>query len=99
MNEFSVVEISGRQYLVTSGAELVVDKLANQGEYVCDKVILAFGDGGLRVGSPFLEGEKLTFVVVGDEKQPKIRVATYSAKANTRRVKGSRAVKTRIRLK
>lgn len=94
-----MVEISGRQYLTTPGRDFLVDKLdLTEGEYTCEKVLMVNDNKGFRLGNPYLEKTNLVFKVVEEVKMPKIRVAKFHAKANTRKVKGSRAVKTRLSL-
>jgi ribosomal protein L21 len=88
---YAVVEIAGRQYKVLPKKAFKVNSLGEVKEYVCDKVLLLAGDGGVEIGKPYLK-DSLKFTVEGPLKDKKIRVATYHAKANTRKVKGSRAV-------
>src|SRR4051812_6221715 len=94
--DYAIVEISGRQYTVMPNKTLEVDYLGEVSTFECDKVLLTASGNNVVVGTPYVK-EKLVFDVVG-EKKTKLRVATYHAKANTRRVKGSKAVKTQIRL-
>ncbi len=98
MLNYLVVEISGRQYKVTPETVLTVDFLGEGLEtFECDKVLLRSDDGKLEVGTPFLK-DKYTFDVVGVNREKKIRVATYKAKANTRKVRGSRRIVSKIKL-
>lgn len=95
MINFAVVEISGRQYLVSPGKTLEVDAVPAGEKFKCEKVLLTFGDDKLEVGKPFLK-DSLIFDVIGEVKKKKVRVATYHAKANTRKVVGQRATKMRL---
>lgn len=97
MMTYAVVEISGRQYKVTPGKELEVDLLGDIKSLDCDKVLLMVEGDKLEVGNPYLKS-KLTFEVLGSERKRKIRVAKYHAKANTRKVTGSRREVSKIRL-
>ncbi|MBI4040204.1 50S ribosomal protein L21 [Candidatus Daviesbacteria bacterium] len=96
--KYAVCEISGRQYLVEPGRVIEVDKLAEAKTLSVDKVLLLVSEDRVEVGQPYLK-QSLDFEVVATVKKPKIRVATYHAKANYRRVKGMRAQKTQIKLK
>ena len=94
--KYLVCEISGRQHLIKPGEVLLVDKL--EGESIaCDKVLLSVEDNQVEIGKPYLN-KKVSFEVLGDIKGPKVRVATYKQKSNYRRVIGSRAVHSQIRL-
>jgi len=97
MLRFAVVEISGRQYKVEPGKNLEVDYLGDIKEYLCEKVLLFADEKDLKIGSPYLK-ETLKFKVEETKRGKKIRVATYHAKANTRRVKGSRSTHTILQL-
>lgn len=105
--QFAIIEISGRQYLAKPGQIIEVDKLnlpSDDGKVSgeaknlsVDKILLIADKDKLEVGKPYLK-KTLNFEVVGNVKKPKIRVATYKAKANYRRVKGQRREVTKIRL-
>ncbi len=93
--KYAVVEIAGRQYKVEPNKAFTVDSLGVETKnFECDKVLLLANDK-LEVGNPYLK-EKLNFEILENKREPKIRVATYSAKANTRKVRGSRRVVSKI---
>lgn len=96
--DYAICEISGRQYLVKPGQTIEVDKLNAEGKsFSVDKVLLVSDKGEIRVGTPYLK-DVLSFEVLGDIKKAKVRVATYHAKANYRRVKGQRREVTLLKL-
>lgn len=97
MFDYAVVEISGKQYFIKPGSEILVDYLGTESKISCEKVLLLKTGDKVEVGTPFLKLQ-LDFEVLGSEKQKKIRVSTYHAKANTRRTIGSRAVKSKVKL-
>lgn len=96
MISFLVAEILGKEYLVVPGKELVVDFLGDIKKYECDKVLLISKDNKVSMGSPYLK-DKIQFEVIESFKGRKTRVATYKAKANTRKVKGFRPMLTKIK--
>ncbi len=96
MWKFAVVDIAGKQYLVKPGEELVVNNLGDTKSLDCEKVLL-LADEKIQLGAPFIK-TSIKFDVLENFRDRKIRVATYHAKANTRRVKGSRAHLTRIKV-
>jgi len=96
--QYAIVEISGRQYLVRPGQVFEVDKLPEkETKLSVDKVLLTSDGTKLEVGKPYLK-KTLEFEILETIKKPKIRVATYKAKANTRKVKGQRRQMTKIKL-
>lgn len=98
MLNYLVAEIAGKQYQVYPEKNLTVPFLGEVKEYVCEKVLLKSEGDKLEVGQPFLK-EKVVFEVVNNIRGPKIRVATYKAKANYRRVIGSKAKMSVVKLK
>lgn len=95
--KYAVVEIAGRQYKISPDQLLLVNFLGDIKKFECDKVLLLADDKSLKIGKPYLK-EKLSFEVVEQVRGKKIRVAKYHAKANTRKVTGSRATYSRIKL-
>lgn len=81
--------------MVTPKTVFEVDTVPMGEKFECDQVLMTENDGKLQVGTPFLK-EVLTFNVLGEVKKKKVRVATYHAKANTRKVVGQRATKVRL---
>ncbi len=97
MLRYAIVEIAGRQYKVSPGQEVLVNFLGEVTELNCEKVLAMATDQKLEIGKPYL-ADKLKFEVLGTTRAKKVRVATYSAKANTRTVTGARATFSKIKL-
>lgn len=92
----AVVEIAGRQYKIVPDQEILVNFLGDIKNFSADKVLMLVTDKGIEIGTPYLK-ESLDFEIIRQTKD-RIRVATYHAKANTRRVKGARIKNTVIKL-
>lgn len=97
MLKYAVVEIAGRQYMVSPGSFLLVNFLGDLKSFECDKILLKVEDDKLELGKPYLK-DKLQFMVEPSIVKDRIRVATYKSKANTRRVVGSRPKYNKIQL-
>jgi len=89
---YAIVETGGKQYRVQEGDTLRVEKLtAGEGETVVfDKVLAISRDGKVTVGTPYIEGAKVTAKVAAHGKGPKIIVFKYHNKTNYRRKTGHR---------
>lgn len=97
MLNYLVVEISGKQIKVEPRKEYLVG-LLNQGKtFETEKVLFESTGSEIKIGTPYLK-KTLKFEVLGSEKGKKMRVATYSAKANSRTVRGSTPKFSRIKL-
>ncbi len=97
---FALIRVSGKQYRVEDGAQLLVDRLAAEEGAAFEGVeVLMIGDGdNIQVGAPVVEGAKVAATVVRHSKGRKIRVFKYKAKKNYRRRIGSRPHQTLLRI-
>ena len=87
----------GKQYLVTEGSELHVEKLDVEPnkEITFDEVLYVDG----KVGNPYVKGAKVTALVVKHGKQKKIVVFKYKPKKKFRKKQGHRQPYTKIIIK
>lgn len=95
---FAVVETGGKQYRVSEGDVIQVERLpAEVGDtVVLDRVFLVSGDGGVKVGAPVVDGAKVTAKVQSLGRARKIFVFKYKPKKNYRRRKGHRQPYSRL---
>ena len=96
---FAVVEIGGRQYRVSPGDEIFVEKL-NQpsGTEVKLPVMLVSDDTGVQVGKPYVEGLQVAAQVVGEQKGKKMVVFHYTQKKRIRVKNGHRQTYTKLKI-
>ena len=90
---YALVEFLGKQYKAEKGALLKVDKIdAEPGTTInLDKVLLVSGEGDeVKVGSPYIEGVKVSATVESHGKDEKIIVFKYKPKKDYRRKQGHR---------
>lgn len=97
--KYAVIETGGKQYSVSEGDLIKVEKLdAEAGNVVdLDKVLLIGGDE-TKVGAPYIEGAKVTAEVVKNGKAKKIIVFKYKAKKNYRKKQGHRQPYTELKI-
>jgi len=98
MNIYAIVEIAGKQYRVTPGQTIEVDKLsAVEGEIIeFDKVLLASDGGKTAIGKPYIDGAKVMATSKGEERGDKVIVYKFKAKVRFRRKVGHRQLFTRL---
>ena len=90
---YALVEFMGKQYKAEKGAAIKVDKIdAEPGASInIDKVLLVSGEGAaVKVGSPYVQGAKVTAKVESHGKDDKIIVFKYKPKKRYRRKQGHR---------
>lgn len=97
---FAVIKTGGKQYRVSEDDVLKIEKLdAEVGETVTfDTVLMVGGDGDAKVGSPALDGAKVTAEVVEQGRARKVIVFKKKRRQNYRRKKGHRQHETTVRI-
>jgi large subunit ribosomal protein L21 len=97
---YAVVETGGKQLKVTVGDAVDVEKIEAglDDQVVLDKVLLLSTDGSIKVGSPYVEGAKVSAKVVAQGKGPKIVGFKYKPKKNVRKRYGHRQPFTRLQI-
>jgi large subunit ribosomal protein L21 len=93
----AIIETGGKQYTVTEGSEIFVEKLqGNEGtKVVFDKVLMLDNN----FGTPYVEGAKVTGEIVKQGKQKKIIVFKYRQKNNYHKTQGHRQPYTKVVIK
>lgn len=96
---YAIVNYKGRQYKVSEGSELLLDKVGPRDkELELADVVLVNQDGKIKVGNPFVKGAKVICEILGEEKGKKVRVLKYKAKSRYRKLRGFRPQYTRVRV-
>ncbi len=94
----AVIATGGKQYLVSEGQELLVEKLAEEKTVSFDPYLVIDGDTTL-VGEPTVAGAKVSASIVdGQVKAPKVQVLKFQSKKRVRNLKGHRQTHTRIKI-
>ncbi len=97
---FAIIETGGKQYKVTEGDIIYVEKLeAAEGDtFSFDKVLALSKDDGFKVGHPYVEGATVTASVVKNGKSKKIVILRYKAKKNEKKKIGHRQQYTKVQI-
>ena len=97
---YAVIESGGKQHRVVEGETLSVEKLdVNEGDSVTlDQVLLVKSGEDLLVGSPYVDGAKVTFKVLTHGRGKKLQVFTYKRRKNYTKRLGHRQPLTTIEI-
>ena len=97
---FAVIETGGKQYKVVEQDIIFVEKLevAEGDEIVFDSVKALSNDNGFKVGTPTVEGAKVTAKVLKNGKNKKIYVLKYKSKKNEKKKIGHRQPYTKVQI-
>lgn len=95
----AVISISGNQYLVTPGQELLVHRLSQtEGSLTISEVLLFVDGDKIEVGQPYLAGISVFADVLGEEKGKKVTVLKFKAKSRYHKTTGFRPKFTKLKI-
>ena len=83
---FAVIETGGKQYRVSPGTKLKIEKLdvAADASVTFDKVLLTADGDVIQLGAPTVKGATVTAKVLGQERARKLIVFKYRHKVRRR---------------
>lgn len=98
--KYAVIATGGKQYKVTEGQVIEVDKLPVEAgsTYAFDQVLLTVDGASITMGAPYIANAAVTAEVIEQFQGDKIRVAKFKAKARYRKVQGFRAQLTKLKI-
>lgn len=96
---YAIITSGGKQYKVTEGLSIDVEKLNNEiGDKVNFDVLLLSDDKDVKTGTPVLKNVVCEAEVIAHGKDSKIVVFKYKAKKNERKKQGHRQPFTRVKI-
>ena len=96
---YAIIVTGGKQYKVTEGEVLNVEKLDNKaGDKLKFEPIMCAKDGKAVIGTPTVEGASVSAEVLSQGKDKKIMIFKYKAKKNVRKRQGHRQPFTQIKI-
>ena len=100
MAEMAVIKTGGKQYVVSSGKKIKVEKLpAEEGSNVeFSEVLLLENDKGVEVGKPLVKGAKVTGKVLKQGKGKKVVIFKYKPKKREKTKKEHRQPFTEVEI-
>jgi len=97
---YAVIVTGGKQYKVREGERLKVEKIeAATGEVLTfDRVLLVGKDENVQIGTPVVEGAKVTGEVVAQGRHKKIRIIKFRRRKHHMKQQGHRQWFTEIKI-
>ncbi|HNU77930.1 MAG: 50S ribosomal protein L21 [Prolixibacteraceae bacterium] len=95
---YAIVEIAGQQFKVEKDKKLFVHRLtADEGEALeFSKVLLINNDGDIRVGTPVVEGAKVTAKVLEHTRGDKVLIFKKKRRKGYQKLNGHRQSFTQV---
>ncbi len=97
---YAVFKTGGKQYRASKGDVIAVEKIeAEKGATVEIDEVLMVGEGDdVKIGTPFLEGGKVSATVVEHGRHDKIKVQKFKRRKGYRRQMGHRQYFTQLEI-
>ena len=96
---YAVIKTGGKQYRVAQGDRLRVEKLAGEvGASVTLDEVLMIGGDKVVVGTPRVNGAKVTAEIVAQDRAKKVIIFKFRRRKNYRRKRGHRQPFTELRI-
>ncbi len=96
---YAIIRNGGKQYKVQEGDYLNLDKLDAQPKDVVEvDEVLAVNDGEFKVGTPLVDGAKVTLEVVTNAKAKKVVIFKKRRRKDSKLKKGFRREYTRVKV-
>ncbi len=97
---YAVIKTGGKQYRVQEGASLKIEKLeAEEGSTVEFDQVLLIGEGAsVKLGTPVIDGGKVTATVEEQGRRKKVEVVKFKRRQGYKRQKGHRQAFTQVKI-
>ncbi len=96
---YAVIKTGGKQYKVSEGEFLKVEKLAGEiGDSIEFAEVLMIGGEKTVVGAPVVDGAKVTAKIAAQGKDKKILVFKSKRRKNSRKLRGHRQHRTVLKI-
>ena len=104
--DLAVIKTGGKQYVVSPGAVITVEKLGRRsktqelkkGDSVTFEEVLMKDNGKLTVGAPLISGAKVTATVQSVGRAKKVEVVKYKAKSNYFKRRGHKQPEIKVKI-
>jgi len=97
---YAVIETGGKQYRVTKGQSIKVEKLnADEGSSVdLDKVLMVANGDDIKIGAPYVAGGKVTATVKSHGRGNKIHIIKFRRRKHHMKNQGHRQYYTELEI-
>ena len=97
---YAVIKTGGKQYRVAQGDTLKVEKLeAGEGDSVQFDQVLMVGEGeDVRIGTPYVEGSRVTAMVKGHGRGEKVEIIKFRRRKHHMKRAGHRQDYTELEI-
>jgi len=100
MSQFAIIKTGGKQYKVAEGKRIKIEKLpvATSDAVVFDQVLVVADGADLKIGTPNIDGAKVTAKVLKNGRARKVIILKYRAKKRYKKKAGHRQNFTEVEI-
>lgn len=97
---YAVIETGGKQYRVTEGQTLKVEKLSVEegGNVEIEKVLMVADGEDIKLGAPYVSGGKVTATVKAHGRGDKVKIVKFHRRKHHRKQMGHRQHYTELQI-
>lgn len=97
---YAVIKTGGKQYRVSEGDTLQVERLdAAAGDTIEFDQVLMVGEGDeVRIGTPYVEGSRVSARVTAEVRSPKIEIVKFRRRKHHMKRQGHRQAYTEVEI-
>ena len=105
--ELAVIKTGGKQYVVSAGTTITIEKLGSRSKtqdlkkgdaITFDQVLMKDSGSKLSVGAPFISGAKVTGTIASVGRAKKVEVLKYKAKSRYEKRRGHRQPEIKVKI-
>jgi large subunit ribosomal protein L21 len=96
---YAIIETGGKQYKVSEGDILKIEKVDNKKTVTFDNVLMVSDGDKVTFGNPFVSSVKVTADVLETGKAKKVLVFKQKPRKGFRRLRGHRQLYTKVKIK
>lgn len=101
MAKIAIIETGGKQYVVSDGTVLTVEKITGSkkgGKVSFDNVLLTDDGSKVTLGAPYISGAKVSAEIMDEGKDSKVTVIRYRQKSRYFKKKGHRQPYAKVKI-
>lgn len=95
---YAIIKTGGKQYKVSEGDVIRVEKLEAEGDYTFNEVLAVSKGDSLTIGEPLVSGASVTASVLNQGKHKKVIVYKFKKKKGFHKKKGHRQPFTELKI-
>lgn len=95
---YAIIETGGKQYRVSAGDTLKIEKINEKESVTFDKVVMVSDGNNISYGNPYLTSVKVSAAILGTNKARKVLVFKQKLRKNHRKLRGHRQQYTSVKI-